>query len=123
MNKKILVVEDEELQRLALAKGLLKAGFNVIEATDGSEGLTIAFREHPDLILTDLHMPKMDGSQMIHSLREDEWGKIVPIIILTNYEIEDNQLGQIAVDYPSYYLMKVGNSLDNIIEKIAELTK
>lgn len=123
MNKKILVVEDDDLQRLAIVKGLTKAGYSVIEASDGSEGLATALREHPDVILTDLHMPKMDGSQMIHELRDDEWGKIVPVIILTNYEIQDKQLDQVLVDYPSYYLMKVGSSLDKIVEKIEELTK
>lgn len=118
MNKKILIVEDDELQRKILHDGLAKQGFDILEASDGVEGLDIALHQHPDLIMTDVRMPNLDGMAMIHKLRQDDWGKTASIIILTNYDNNEEQLAQIVVDHPSYYLIKVNNSLENIAEKI-----
>lgn len=123
MQKLLLLVEDEEIQRKVLHDGLTVEGFEVLVATNGEEGLEISLRSHPDVILTDIRMPKMDGMTMIHKLRDDEWGKKVPIIILTNYENTDDQLNQILSDYPSYYLIKVDNTLEKIVNKINEVLK
>jgi CheY-like chemotaxis protein len=85
MDKKIiLVVEDDDSLREALNKKLLSEGFVVFEAKNGEEGLEISLREHPDLILADILMPRMDGLEMLKKIQEDEWGKTVRFIILTN---------------------------------------
>jgi CheY-like chemotaxis protein len=118
---KILVVEDEESQRKILHESLNQKGFSVLEAKDGTEGLLIALREHPDIILLDVRMPKMDGMTMMHRLRKDPWGKNASIIILTNYDTNDDQLSQISIDHPSYYLIKSNTPLDMILEKIQEV--
>lgn len=89
----------------------------------GVEGLKIALREHPDLILLDVRMPKMNGMTMMHMLRKDPWGKTAAIIILTNYDTNDAQLLQISIDLPSYYLLKANSSLEHIFEKIQEILK
>jgi len=118
VQKKILIVEDEVLQRKVLSDCFAQNGLTILEASDGYEGLKIALDEHPDIIVTDVRMPKMDGMAMIHKLRGDTWGTSVPIIILSNYDNSDAQLMQILVDHPSYYLMKADSSLESIVEKI-----
>jgi len=95
---KILIVEDEESQRIALHDNLAQKGFSVLEAKDGIDGLAVALREHPDIVLLDVRMPRMDGMTMMHKLRVDNWGKTATIIILTNYDASDAQLLQITTD-------------------------
>lgn len=118
---KILLVEDEEAQRKALRNSLAQKGFAILEAMDGVEGLEIARRERPDIILLDVRMPKLDGMAMMHKLRADPWGKKASIIILTNYDTNDEQLFQLASDQPSYYLIKANSPLESILEKIQEV--
>jgi len=117
---KILIVEDEEAQRKPLRDKFAQKGYFTLEARDGVEGLEAALREHPDIILLDVRMPKMDGMTMLHKLREDAWGKKASVIILTNYDTSDTQLLQITTDLPSYYLIKANSSLEEILEKIEE---
>lgn len=82
--KKILIIEDEKTLLEVLAKKFLDEKFDVIKAVNGKEGLKIALRERPDLILLDIIMPVMDGMTMLRKLREDSWGKEVEVVILTN---------------------------------------
>jgi len=120
---RILVIEDEEPQRKALRDILVQKGYSVFESRDGVEGMETALREHPDMIVLDVRMPKMDGMTMMHKLREDHWGKSVPIIILTNYDTNDTQIMQIATDLPSYFLLKSNCTLERISQKIEEVLK
>lgn len=60
----------------------MKEEFHALGAKDGEEGLELALKEKPDLILLDVIMPKMDGMTMMKKLRKDNWGKKVPIILL-----------------------------------------
>src|SRR5438876_10549070 len=84
-NKKtILIIEDEPPMTQVLADTLSENNFETIQAKNGIEGLGLALEQHPDLILLDVLMPKMDGITMMTQLRQDDWGKIVPVDILTN---------------------------------------
>lgn len=89
MSKKILTVDDDKLLRESLSAMLRSAGHQVYEAADGQQGLAMALAEHPDLIISDIRMPELDGMSMVERIREDEWGKQVPVIILTNDETTD----------------------------------
>lgn len=80
---KILVVEDEASISDALKIKLKKEKFSVIIAKNGKIGLEKALKDHPDLILTDIMMPVMDGLTMITEIRKDSWGKRAEIIILS----------------------------------------
>jgi len=82
--KKILFVEDQAAILLALSETLEKAGFEVIIAPDGLMGRDLALAEHPDLIVLDVIMPKMDGITLYNTIRNDQWGSQVRIIFLTN---------------------------------------
>ncbi len=124
-NKKILVieeVEDDLSLRNVLHDKFALEGFGVLEAKDGEEGLAIALREHPDIILLDIVLPKMDGLTMMKKLREtDEWGKNVPIILLTNLSADDDKIMKaITNDTPAYYLVKSNWSIEDLVEKIKE---
>lgn len=87
--KKILIVEDEAPLRKALVEELVDAGYDVVEAQDGLEGLDVALREHPNLILLDQLMPKLNGVAMLKQLRTDPWGGGVPVIMATNMSTTD----------------------------------
>lgn len=122
--KKILIVEDEESMLNALSDYLETQDFATLMARDGEEGLGIALKEHPDLILLDILMPKMDGMIMLQKLREDEWGKKAPVIILTNVNPNANTIiNSVLQNEPAYYLVKSDVKLEGIAEKIKDVLK
>lgn len=82
--EKILIIEDEQVIRDVLVKTFTHEWFSVLEAADGEVGLSVAEKELPDIILLDIILPKMHGLAVLSRLRESEWGKNIPVIILTN---------------------------------------
>jgi DNA-binding response OmpR family regulator len=119
LNKKILVVEDESPLRRALHDKLQLEGYTVLEALNGEEGLEIALREHPDLILLDVIMPKMDGLTMLKKLRENDWGKKVKIILLTS--ISDDVEVAHEVKKGAYdSLVKSDTKMKEVVDRIRE---
>ena len=120
--KTILVVEDDPPILKTLVDKLTEEGFRIMEAHDGEEGLMIAGRDHPDLILLDIVMPKMDGMTMLKKLRqENEWGKSVPVILLTNLSPDEETINKgITEDEPAYYLIKTNWSLNDVVQKVRE---
>lgn len=118
--KKILIVDDERALAKALEIKLNHLGFEASIAWDGEECLEIAFREHPDLILMDIVMPKMDGITAIAKLRENEWGKNVPIIILTNLSSAEDAT-EAAKKEVYDYLVKSDWKLEDVVEKVREV--
>jgi DNA-binding response OmpR family regulator len=125
LNKKvlILVVEDEEILARTLEEKLISEGFDVLKAVDGGEGLQIALTEHPDLILLDLLMPKVDGLTMLKKLREDPWGSKAVVMILTNVSdpakvAEGMNLG--GNDGTYEYLVKTNWSLEDVVSRIKQ---
>lgn len=89
--KKILIVEDNEIN-LKLIRTVLKAkGFQLAEARDGEEALKIVDVERPDIILMDIHIPKIDGLEVTRRLREMESHKGKPIIALTAHAMEGDK--------------------------------
>lgn len=119
---KILIVEDELVINKAYADELRDEGFLVLTATNGRDGLELALREKPDLILLDILMPIMDGLIMMDKLREkDLYGKNVPIILLTNLSASEEKIIQaITKNEPAYYLVKSDWDLSQVLEKIKE---
>lgn len=119
-NKKIiLVVEDEEPLQMVLHDILNVEGYEVLKAKDGAEGLEISLREHPDLILLDILMPKMGGLEMLKKLREDQWGKTASVIVLTN--LSDNEDIAKAVEEDVFeYFVKTDIKIDEVIARIRE---
>ena len=120
--KTILIVEDEPALLKVYADGLTEEGFRIVRARNGQEGMEVALREKPALILLDILMPVMDGLTMMKKLREDHlWGKIVPIILLTNLSASEEEIMKAITKYePAYYLVKSDYTLQGVLEKIQE---
>lgn len=86
MNKKILIVEDENSLRKTVIKILISEGFEAIGAENGSTGVTLAQTEQPDLILCDIMMPGLDGYEVLTILQQDPTTAMIPFICLTAQE-------------------------------------
>jgi len=113
----ILVVEDEAPAVLALGDVLKGEGFEVLTASNGKEGLATAIAKRPDMILADLKMPEMGGMEMVAQLRNDPWGKDVPVMILTN--ASDGETVQQAQDLGAMeYFVKGDMHMTDIIARI-----
>ena len=82
-NKKILIVDDEPDVLLLLGERLSKAGYDVIKASGGQEAIEMAHKDSPDLIILDIAMPGMDGSEVANTLRAQPATKDIPMIFLT----------------------------------------
>lgn len=115
--KKILVIEDDENIRKAIETKLKSVGFNVLTASDGSEGYNTALSERPDLILLDVILPVMDGVTVLDKLRADAWGKDVPIIILSNLSKVD-AIEESKQKGVKHYLVKTDWKLEDVVDKI-----
>jgi CheY-like chemotaxis protein len=115
---KILIVEDEAPLRNAMSDILTFEGFAVFQAKNGQEGLDIALREHPAIILLDIVMPIMDGLTMLEKLRQDPaYGKNAAVILLTN--INDPDKVAQATDAGSYdFLVKSDWHIEDVVKKI-----
>lgn len=120
--KKVLIVEDDESLRNVLADKLKHEDFAVLEAKDGEEGLKLALKNKPDIILLDIIMPKMDGIEMLKKLREDQWGKTVSVLLLTNDTDPQHMIETLKVN-ASDYLIKSEWELEAVIKKIKETLK
>ena len=83
MTPKILSIDDSKTIRLLLARLFRPFACELLEAANGEEGLAVATREKPDLIILDYNMPVMDGLAMLRKLREDATLKRTPVIMLT----------------------------------------
>lgn len=119
--KKILVIEDELAYMRLLRDQLVRNNFEVLEAKNGREGLVLAERDKPDLILLDIRMPVLDGMTMLGELRKSEFGKRVKVIILTNIEPDDKAIKKVMIDLPTYYPIKSDTKLDELIKTINEV--
>ena len=88
---KILLVEDNEMNRDMLSRRLLRKGFEVVMATDGAEGLVMVQSESPDLILMDMSLPELDGWETTRRLRAMENGRRTPVIALTAHAMSGDR--------------------------------
>ncbi len=80
---KILIVEDNEMNRDMLSRRLERKGYEVVMAEDGQKGVDMSKSEYPDLILMDLSLPIMDGWEATSTIKADDKTKDIPIIVLT----------------------------------------
>jgi two-component system, cell cycle response regulator DivK len=84
---RILLVEDNEMNRDMLSRRLQRSGYVVLTAQDGEQGHAMAHSEKPDLILMDISLPAMDGWQVTRLLKTDESTRHIPIIVLTAHAL------------------------------------
>ena len=92
MNKTILVIEDHEDNRRIMRDLLTSAGYEVIEAVTGEEGVTAAETHRPDLILMDVQLPGLDGYEATRRIKANRNLQKVPIIIVTSYALSGDDV-------------------------------
>lgn len=116
MKKKILIIEDYNNIVEILTMRLSAMGYAVISAKDGQEGLTLARKEKPDLIVLDVTLPKMNGYKISRLLKFDSRYKDIPIIMLTSRETKlDEQIGlETGADVYIYKSDRTGKLLKTI---------
>lgn len=91
MMKRILVVEDTEDNRRIMRDLLSSAGYDLIEAQDGEEGVAMAQKHRPDLILMDIQLPVLDGYQATRRIKADPALAHIPIIAVTSYALSGDE--------------------------------
>ena len=82
---KILVIEDNRDSRDILSKLLRMSGYDVMSASDGESGYTAALKHEPDLIITDIHMPRMDGIEFVKRIRLEDALAETPVLVVTAF--------------------------------------
>lgn len=108
----VLVAEDDFNVRLTLEIVLEDEGFEILMAADGEEALRAARESHPDVILLDQIMPKLDGKQVLHALRQDESTRDIPVLVLSGME------KGVAADWPGAQFVGKPFSPEELVRRI-----
>ena len=116
---KILLVEDNEMNRDMLSRRLTRKGFEVLTAVDGQEGVTLAGTETPDLILLDMSLPVLDGWAAARQLKANERTRGIPIIALTAHAMAGDREKALKAGCDEYDTKPV--ELPRLLEKIETL--
>ena len=120
---KILIVEDNEMNRDMLSRRLERRGFAIVMAVDGQQGVDLARSEKPDLILMDMSLPVMDGWTATQAIKADAELKDIPVIALTAHAMagdREKAMGAGCDDYDTKpielprLLEKIGKFLPNV---------
>ena len=119
MADKILFVEDEPSLQKAISELLTQEGFEIFSAIDGEEGLKMAKKEKPNLILLDLILPKKDGFEVLKELKADSELKDIPVIVLTNLEGMGDVEKALELGATTY-LVKANYELEDVVTKIKD---
>jgi CheY-like chemotaxis protein len=116
---KILIVEDNEMNRDMLSKRLQRRGYEVLLAVDGGEGLELARSAAPDLILMDMSLPVVDGWEATRRLKADGQTRVIPVIALTAHAMAGDQEKALAAGCDDYDTKPI--ELPGLLAKIEAL--
>ncbi len=116
---KILLVEDNEMNRDMLSRRLQRKGYSVVMAHDGEQGLELAKSESPDLILMDISLPKIDGWQATKLLKGSPETKDIPVIALTAHALSTDRQKAFEIGCDDYDTKPV--EFGRLSEKIEHL--
>ena len=116
---KVLLVEDNEMNRDMLSRRLIRRGFQVVFAMDGQQGIDLAHSERPDIILMDMSLPVIDGWEATRRLKADDSTRSVPVIGLTAHAMSGDREKAIEAGCDDYDTKPV--ELDCLIGKIERL--
>ena len=117
---KILLVEDNELNRDMLSRRLKRKGYTVLCAEDGQEGIDLALSESPDIVLMDLSLPVVDGWTASKKLKADATTKSIPIIALTAHAMKGDRETALEAGCDDYDTKPI--NFERLLEKINTLT-
>lgn len=117
--KRILIVEDNEMNRDMLSRRLARAGFEVDVAVDGEEGIAKVASWRPDLVLMDMSLPKLDGWAATTQLKSDPATRGVPVLALTAHAMDGDRARALAAGCDDYDTKPI--ELPRLLEKIRAL--
>jgi CheY-like chemotaxis protein len=117
---KILLVEDNEMNRDMLTRRLQRKGYEVVTAHDGEQGHSLAFSENPDIILMDISLPVMDGWEITRLLKANEATRHIPIIALTAHALVTDRAKAFEVGFDDYdtkpvEFARLNEKIDNLL--------
>ncbi len=118
---KILLVEDNEMNRDMLSRRLTRNGFEIVMAVNGQEGLDLASSENPDLILLDMSLPVVDGWEAARRLKADAATAKIPVIALTAHAMVQDKEKALAAGCDDFDTKPV--ELPRLLEKINSLLR
>jgi CheY-like chemotaxis protein len=117
--KKILLVEDNEMNRDMLSRRLERKGYTIVVALDGQEGLSLAESERPDLILMDMSLPVVDGWEATRRLKAADATSRIPVIALTAHAFSDDRDKALAAGCDDFDTKPI--ELPRLLEKMERL--
>ena len=115
---KILIVEDNEMNRDMLSRRLERRGFAVVMAVDGRQGVDMTRSERPDLVLMDMSLPVMDGWAATQAVKGDPELAVIPVIALTAHAMDGDREKAMAAGCDDYDTKPI--ELPRLLEKIAK---
>jgi two-component system, cell cycle response regulator DivK len=118
---RILLVEDNEMNRDMLSRRLIRSGYEVFLAVDGQQGADMALSEQPDLILMDMSLPVIDGWEATRRIKADDATRRIPIIALTAHAMAGDREKAMEVGCEDYDTKPV--EMSRLLGKIAALLK
>jgi CheY-like chemotaxis protein len=116
---KILLVEDNELNRDMLSRRLARKGYDVLIAKDGAEGVAVAAAERPDLVLMDMSLPVLDGWEATRQLKAAPETRPIPVIALTAHAMSDDKQKALRAGCDDYDTKPI--ELPRLLGKIVRL--
>jgi len=119
---KILIIEDDQFLREFLFKKLSEENFEVLAAKEGKEGVELAKKEKPDLILLDLILPEKNGYEVLEDLKKNPLTSEIPVLVLSNLG-QKEEIEEAFRKGAKDYLVKAYFSLEEIVSKIRLLLK
>jgi two-component system cell cycle response regulator DivK len=102
VSKRVLIVEDQEDNRAILRDLLSKSGYDLIEATNGEEGVALAQSQRPDLILMDVQLPIIDGYEATRRIKSKAELRSIPVIAVTSYALSGDEAKARAAGCDAY---------------------
>ena len=119
---KIAIIEDDPTINQMYRMKFEATGFDVQLASDGERGVALVEAFRPDLILLDLQMPQKDGYETLKEIRGNDWGKTIPVIILTNLGEEEAPKSLRELNIESY-IVKADLTPSQVVERVKETLK
>lgn len=116
---KIVIIEDDPVINQMYRMKFEADGFDVRMASDGERGVAVVKEFQPDIILLDLQMPQMDGTEALEIIRKESWGKDIPVLVLTNLGEEEapKNLKNLGI---SSYIVKADLTPKQVVGRVKE---
>jgi|SRR3989344_2376232 len=115
--KKVALIEDDNILSKVVSEELSDAGFTVVKAVDGEEGVNLIRNEKPDLVLLDILMPKKNGYQVLEEIKQSPLTRHVPVIILSMLSVDDDIKKGLKLG-ASDYIVKSQHAVSEIVDKV-----